>query len=239
MRTKISILICIALTLTLCSCSQSQVNTDRLLGGGVNVPSETTTPSSRESINSEEVSNSTDSINNIAVGPAETEEHREISGNVFEEDFFGYGQVNYVINDVRLVDSLTSAGINENTYQLSGSGTYDYYIMISLTIENVDVLMDDTKAAAALINVFDLYSPNEIGAADSITYKPVYFDKGGIANTDTKRYFEYVFPAIGETLDVTIGFGLSNVELSALEENDTPLYLMYTLDTIEMMEINV
>lgn len=238
---KISfVLIFCGIIFSLSSCTQAQVNTDRLLGGRDDLPLEaTTSPTEKSADSDEKPALNFGNTDDILPEPANAGEKTEIDGNVFEEDFFGCGQVNYVINDVRLADSLTSAGTDEDTYQLSGNRTYDYYIMISLTIENVDVSMEDAKAAAPLINVFNLYSPSENGEAYSITYKLVYFDKGGMANTDAKRYFEYALPNTGEALDVTIGFGLSNAELSALEENGTPLYLIYKLGTMEMMEINL
>ena len=210
------ILICIVLILTLCSCAQSQVNGDRLTGNE-------NSGNSNLSNSEEDTVDKNDTILGKYVD----------ADKVFEQDdFFGYGHVNFYVNDVKLADNMADAGINEAIYQLSGSPSYDYYITVSLTIENVDIpvdagTIDDEFVKFPLINSFRLHrqAGNE---DDNRDYELQYFDRGGTANSDTKRYFQYLLPNIGETQDVVIGFGLWDNELSDIKSNNDSLYLRNT-----------
>lgn len=218
-------LICIALILALCSCAQSQVNSDRLTGSEKSENSNLS--------NSEEVVDENDTILGKYVD----------ADRVFkQDDFFGYGHVNFYVNDIKLADNMSDAGIDEAIYQLSGSPSYDYYITVSLTIENVDVpvddgTIDDEFVKSPLINSFRLHRQAK-NDNDSRDYELAYFNRGGVASSDTKRYFQYQLPNIGETLDAVIGFGLWDHELSDIRSNNDSLYLRNTYMP-DMMPIEV
>lgn len=212
-HTKILILIFIftALASTLCACAQSQINVDRF-------------PSS-ENAESLDLSGSdadrNDESDNALGKYVETDK-------VFEQDdFFGYGHVNFYVNDIKLADNMNDAGIDEAIYQLSGYSTYDYYIAVSLTIENIDVPVDGNAVDIEyvkfpLINHFRLHTQSE---DENRVYNVKYFDLGGVANPDEKRYFQYELPKLGETMDVTIAFGMSREDVSAIKANNESLYL--------------
>lgn len=206
------ILICIVLILTLCSCAQSQVNGDRLTGSE-------SPGNSDMSTSGEDTVDESDTILGKYVD----------ADKVFEQDdFFGYGHVNFYVNDIKQADNMSDAGIDEAIYQLSGSPSYDYYITVSLTIENVDVPVDDESIDESfktpLINSFRLHRQVK-NDNDSRDYELAYFDLGGVANSDAKRYFQYQLPNPGETLDVVIGFGLKDYDLSDIKNNNDSLYL--------------
>lgn len=206
------ILICIVLILTLCSCAQSQVNGDRLTGNE-------NSGNSNLSNSEEDTVDKNDTILGKYVD----------ADKVFEQDdFFGYGHVNFYVNDIKQADNMSDAGIDEAIYQLSGSPSYDYYITVSLTIENVDVPVDDESIDESfktpLINSFRLHRQVK-NDNDSRDYELAYFDLGGVANSDAKRYFQYQLPNPGETLDVVIGFGLKDYDLSDIKNNNDSLYL--------------
>lgn len=213
-NTKILILIFVftALMFTLCACAQSQINIDRL-------------PNSENSENpdlSASDGDNNDESDSTLGKYVETDK-------VFEQDnFFGYGHVNFYVNDIKLSDNMNDAGIDEAIYQLSGSPSYDYYITVSLTIENVDVPVDDESIdesfKAPLINSFRLHRQAK-NDNDSRDYDLAYFDLGGAANSDAKRYFQYQLPNPGKTLDVVIGFGLLDYDLSDIKSNNDSLYL--------------
>lgn len=213
-NTKILILIFIftALTFTLCACAQSQVNGDRLTGSE-------SPGNSDMSTSGEDTVDESDTILGKYVD----------ADKVFEQDdFFGYGHVNFYVNDIKQADNMSDAGIDEAIYQLSGSPSYDYYITVSLTIENVDVPVDDESIDESfktpLINGFRLHRQVK-NDNDSRDYELAYFDLGGVANSDAKRYFQYQLPNPGETLDVVIGFGLKDYDLSDIKNNNDSLYL--------------
>lgn len=242
MKTKLISLLCAALLLTLCSCAQSQVNSDRLINGTDGV--ETGTASAGDLTDSEgdgtedAYLNTSSEIELGPVGPAPT--HTETDGNVFEMNFFGYGQVRYYINDVHLADSMDAAGIDEAIYQLSGNRSYDYYLAISMSVENVDVPVGDEDNAEAIsnhsrMNDFQLQGV-ENGSEVALILEPKYFDRGSMASTDAKRYFEYNLPDIGETLDVVIAFGFPSEALDTIQADSVALYLCNTV-TGDMIEI--
>lgn len=221
-------LFCMIWMFLLCSCTQGQANSDRLLAD----ESEDGSVAADSSTSDEEVGNTADS------------EWKETDGVFAIEDFLGYGAVNFTVNQASLADSLEAAGIDEDAYQLSGSEAYDNYLVVAMTIENVSVPMDDEATAEevsnlTLINEFHLYVQTSQSEAEQIIHEPVYFDRGGEANTDAKRYFEYRLPAQGETVDVVIAFGISDQELSSIQESQAPVYLFdaVTLDRMEMNDI--
>lgn len=202
-KAKMLIFVCISLVFTLCACAQSQVNSDRLPGNG---NTETTDPSDEDGTYDE---------SGYTMG-----EYVE-AGKVFETDNFdgsGAGHVNFYVNDVKMADDMEGAGIDSAKYQLSGSRAYDYYVAISLTIENVDVPVDVIDSEFVR---FPFISHFRMRIGDDIAIEPAYFDQGGVADPDPKRYFQYELPGIGETLDVVIAYGLTD------KGKNKPLFLSY------------
>ena len=164
------------------------------------------------------------------------------AGKVFETDDFdgsGSGHVNFYVKDVKMADNMEDAGIDSAKYQLSGHRTYDYYVAVSLTIENVDVAVDDGATADYSDHVKYPYISFRLRVDDDadVEIEPDYFDQGGVANPDSKRYFQYELPGIGETLDVVIAFGIDK-ELLDLRETKDPLFLRLEY-TSGMMPIEV
>lgn len=218
------ILVCISLILTLCACSQPRVNGERLPNN--------------------------DNMENIGSSDQEEEDYGSDytmgkyveAGKVFETDDFdgsGSGHVNFYVKDVKMADNMEDAGIDSAKYQLSGHRTYDYYVAVSLTIENVDVAVDDGATADYSDHVKYPYISFRLRVDDDadVEIEPDYFDQGGVANPDSKRYFQYELPGIGETLDVVIAFGIDK-ELLDLRETKDPLFLRLEY-TSGMMPIEV
>ena len=202
-KAKILIFVCISLVFTLCACAQSQVNSDRIPS---NDNAETTDPSGEDGTYDE---------SSYTMG-----EYVE-AGKVFKTDNFdgsGAGHVNFYVNDVKMADDMEGAGIDSAKYQLSGSRAYDYYVAISLTIENVDVPVDVIDSEFVR---FPFISHFRMRIGDDIAIEPAYFDQGGVADLDPKRYFQYELPGIGETLDVVIAYGLTD------KGKTKPLFLSY------------
>ena len=230
-KVKMLILICIALMFTLCACTQSQVNDDRLPN---NDSAETTDPTDSDA--------TTDPNEDMYGETIYTMGKYVEAGRVFETDDFdgsGSGHVNFYVKDVKMADNMEGAGIDSAKYQLSGRRTYDYYVAVSLTIENVDVPVDDGVTADYSDHVKYPYISFRLRVDDDadIEIEPDYFDQGGVANPDSKRYFQYELPGIGETLDVVIAFGIDK-ELLDLRETKDPLFLRLEY-TSGMMPIEV
>ena len=223
-KAKLLVTLCIALLFTLCACAQSQVNSDRIPS---NDNAEATDPSGEDGTYGE---------SGYTMG-----EYVE-AGKVFEINNFdgsGAGHVNFYVNDVKMADNMEGAGIDSAKYQLSGHRTYDYYVAVSLTIENVDVAVDDGATADYSDHVKYPYISFRLRVDDDadVEIEPDYFDQGGVANPDSKRYFQYELPGIGETLDVVIAFGIDK-ELLDLRETKDPLFLRLEY-TSGMMPIEI
>lgn len=197
------ILVCISLILTLCACSQSRVNGERLPNN--------------------------DNMENIGSSDQEEDYGSDYTWGKYNEaekafqidDYYGAGHINFYVNDVKTADSMEGAGIDSVKYQLSGSRTYDYYVAVSLTIENVDVPVNDDAMDSESLK-FPFINGFRMHIGDDIEAELDYFDQGGVANPDPKRYFQYELPSMGETLDVVIAFGLTD------HEKDEPLFLSYS-----------
>ena len=196
----ISIILCAALALILCSaCGQAEVNSDRLSGRN---------------------------DNDSGGGPTIDDYENVGADGIFQKNFGGLGLVNFHINEIKMSDSLAEAGIAEADYSKSGSDTYDHYLTVSITVENIDLTAVDEESAeeinSALINEFVLYIKD---SAEEIPIAPVYFNLGGVQNSDVKRYFEYELPKAGETLDVVLAYGLSDRNISSLKKDGGALFL--------------
>lgn len=197
----ISIMLCAAFALILCSaCGQTEVNSERL-----------------------------PDRNNPEDGPQTLDDFESVGADcTFHDDFSGFGQVNYYINEIKMADSLAEARIAEDDYNKSGNDTYDHYITVSMTVENVDIAPADEAGAeeiqnSSLINVFDMCIKDD---AEEMHVEPAYFDLGGIASQEVNRYFEYELPKAGETLDVVLAYGFSDKDISSLKTDGDALYLI-------------
>lgn len=207
----ISIILCAALVLILCSaCGDTKVNSDRLSGRN---------------------------DNDSGGGPTIDDYENVGSDGIFQENFGGFGQVNYHINEIRMADSLAEAGIAEADYNKSGNHTYAHYITVSITVENVDATAVDEESEeeinSALINEFVLYIKE---SAEESPIEPRYFNLGGVQNSEAKRYFEYELPKAGETLDVVVAYGFSDKDISSLKTGGDELYL---IDYIGMEKMKI
>ena len=196
----ISIILCAALALILCSaCGQTEVNSDRISGRN---------------------------DNDSGGGPTIDDFENVGADGIFQKNFGGFGLVNFHINEIKMAGSLAEAGITEDDYNKSGSDTYDHYLTVSITVENIDLTAVDEESAeeinSALINEFVLYIKD---SAEEIPIAPVYFNLGGVQNSDVKRYFEYSLPKAGETLDVLLAFGLSDRDIFSLKKDGGALFL--------------
>lgn len=196
----ISVMLCVAFALILCSaCSQAEVNDDHLADNNYSNPED---------------------------GPQTLDDFENVGTDGTFHDETSFGHMNYYINEIKMSDSLAEAGIAEDDYSKSGKDTFDHYLTVSITVENIDLTSVDEESEeeinSALINEFVLYIKD---SAEEIPIEPVYFNLGGVQNSDVKRYFEYELPKAGETLDVVLAYGLSDRNISSLKKDGGALFL--------------
>ena len=207
----ISVMLCVAFALILCSaCSQAEVNDDHLADNNYSNPED---------------------------GPQTLDDFENVGTDGTFHDETSFGHMNYYINEIKMSDSLAEAGIAEDDYNKSGSDTYDHYLTVSITVENIDLTSVDEESEeeinSALINEFVLYIKD---SAEEIPIEPVYFNLGEVQNSDVKRYFEYELPKAGETLDVVVAYGFSDEDISSLKTDGDALYL---IDYIGMEKMKI
>lgn len=217
----ISIAISLMLILALTSCSQTKVNEDRLPSGitpggtsGVvdddNISA--SGPSTEENQNPEDKTDGP-SIPGANLGPAGSD-FPELEGNTLEDSRPGWGTIRYSLDTAVLYDGLEAAGISEESYALSGERGYDHYIKVEMTVENVDV---SDIGTTELISNIELMSKS--GAVIE-NIAPVWFSLGGEAEKDAKRYFAFLLPEAGGSIEVELAFGLDDETLSRVQEAD-------------------
>lgn len=222
----ISLVICFVLILSLAACSQARINENRMPSGGNqngpkppidgeknggndgSVPSADDLQSPEDGDDGGEAPPAGD-----LPGPAGSD-YLELEGSTFEVTRVGRGTVRYTVNSTALYDGLEAAGISEDSYALSGERGYDYYIKISMTVENVDV--SDT-GTTELISSFDLASRS--GAV--LEYiSPVWFSLGGETEKDAKRYFAFILPDAGKSIEIELAYGLDDDALDRAQASD-------------------
>ena len=208
----ISVMLCVAFALILCSaCSQAEVNDDHLADNNYSNPED---------------------------GPQTLDDFENVGTDGTFHDETSFGHMNYYINEIKMSDSLAEAGIAEDDYSKSGKDTFDHYLTVSITVENVDIAPADESEAeeiqnTALINIFDMCIKDD---AEERYVEPAYFDLGGIASQEVNRYFEYELPKAGETLDVVVAYGFSDEDISSLKTDGDALYL---IDYIGMEKMKI
>lgn len=227
-RTKgfIIILIFSALSLCLASCAQGEVNGERLSnglqnetdpGGGIQGPFNGGT-------------HQTNYLTNVR--PFDFDDYIDIENSTFKDNHVelltGKGTVLYTVTSAKLYDSLAGARISEESYAVSGSEKYDHYIKIDMTVKNVDV--SDTGEEYN-VNNFIL-----AGHVDFYFLHPVWFSQGGSADGDGRGYFHFYLPPAGETVEISIAFGLSDSHLAAFRKSDG-IWLTYDIPTLQRLRL--
>ncbi len=233
----LAVLVLLSLCLGLSSCAQGEVNGDRLPGGqggqasgGTQAPTDgggqSPTDGSTQSPLSGWVPPSLDNWD--PEDPYGFNFFVEIEGSTFEDTRVDYppGTVLYTVTSAGLYDSLADTGISEESYAASGAEKYDHYVKVDITVQNVDI----TETEDYLINSFGLtcrlYPLREA----------VWFSLGGVADDARSHYFYYHLPPTGESIDVSVAWGLWDWELSELREAGG-IWLTYGLNIWQKMKL--
>lgn len=232
MKYKIAILsLAATLSLTLVSCSQGNINKDHLL----NEPEDISiTESMEDESYTHTLEDSSEDRAPVFMEFVTDESGRISSQKFFNRDFFGMGYVKYHINSIVMGDTYSESGIDEEKYNQRGDNAreYDHYVTVSMTIENVDVPTDDPDKreaieAFSLLSNFYLVSSDPSHFDNTGVFQAIYYDKGGLANSEENRYFEYTMPPASEKSDAVLSFGISDEVLSQLIESNTTLSLRF------------
>lgn len=218
--------VCFALLLSLASCAQGQVNEERLPGG---VPDGTEPGGGPQPPTG-------DGPQSPAGGPSENEGHNgfyldeyaEIEDSTFEDTRVGPGQgtLLYTVTSVELYDSLEAAGISEESYAVAGEEKYDHYIKIDMTVQNVDITDISHDYS---INSFDLQ-------CRLYMLEPVWFSLGGLEDEDGRGYFHYKLPPTGESMEISVAWGVEDSELTKLRDAGS-IWLTYGINVWQKMKL--
>lgn len=159
-----------------------------------------------------------------------------VEGNALETDFFGEGTVTYRINSSALHSDWDSAGLREEELAyMKELGADDKVLLVSIAVENVSVSADSPRAAAALINCFQISLQDSLGD-DNIDIAASYFDnpfKSEEGTISEKQYFQYSLPSPGESVEVVLGWAIPARYASELGAGET--YLTHTLSRDSLM----
>ncbi len=220
-----------ALVLSLASCGQGKVNEDRLPGGGQggSAPAGGTQASTGNGTQGPLDGWDPPTLDDWDPNdPYGFNDFVEIEGSTFEDtrSGLGMGTVLYTVTGAGLYDSLEEAGISEESYAASGGEPYDHYIKVDMTVKNVDI--SDTEEYT--INNFGLmcrlYPLREV----------VWFNLGGVADNDPNHYFYYHLPPAGESIDVSLAWGLWDSELAELRDAGG-IWLTYGINIWQKMKL--
>ena len=226
----LALLLSLALALSLVSCAQGKVNEERLPGG--------TQGGSAPAGGAQEPTGGTHApIGGGAQDPIDGwdpndpygfNNYVEIEGSTFEDTRanFPKGTVLYTVTGAGLYDSLEEAGISEESYAVLGEEPYDHYVKIDMTVKNVDISDTEDYTINSFGLMCRLYPLREV----------VWFNLGGVADEEPNHYFYYHLPPAGESVDVSLAWGLWDSELAELRDAGG-IWLTYGLNIWQKMKL--
>lgn len=220
-----AILLALALALSLASCGQGEVNEERLPGGvqGGSAPGGGT-----QAPIGGDAQDPTDSWD--PDDPVGFNNSVEVENNTFEDTELlpGLGTVLFTVTSAGLYDSLEAAGISEESYAASGEEKYDHYVKIDMIVKNVDVS-----------DAGEQYNVNNFRLMGHVYFwyvGPVWFSLGGQADDEERAYFHFYLPPAGETMEISLAFGLTDSDLAAFRESDG-IWLTYNIPTLQRLKL--
>lgn len=152
-----------------------------------------------------------------------------IEGNSLKVDHIGDGEICYTVKSTALSDTLPAENCLDN-------GDGGPYLLVEIEVTNISVPPDSVQGQCSLINCFTLC--NEDGTR--IGYgEPVYFDRAweiyeNNNKFDSKLYFAYVPPTIGESSIYTLAWSLKYADSSLFSSNMPRLMYIHTGETIPL-----
>lgn len=218
-KKALAILLSAMLALSLASCAQGQVNEDRLPGG---------VPGGQRSGDSTQGSATGGAQEDEDLYPPGLDDYTDVKGSTFEDTRSepGGGTLLYTVTSVELYDSLEAAGISEESYTVAGEEKYDHYIKIDMTIQNVDITDINHDFS---INSFDLQ-------CRLYMLEPVWFSLGGLEDEDGRGYFHYKLPPTGESMEISVAWGVEDSELTKLRDAGS-IWLTYGINVWQKMKL--
>ncbi len=215
----LAILLSALLALSLASCAQGQVNEDRLPGG---------VPGGQGSGDGTQGSATGGAQEDEDLYPPGLDDYADVKDSTFEDTRSepGGGTLLYTVTSVELYDSLEAAGISEESYAVAGEEKYDHYIKIDMTIQNVDITDISHDFS---INSFDLQ-------CRLYMLEPVWFSLGGLEDEDGRGYFHYKLPPTGESMEISVAWGVEDSELTKLRDAGS-IWLTYGINVWQKMKL--
>lgn len=215
----LAILLSALLALSLASCAQGQVNEDRLPGG---------VPGGQGSGDGTQGSATGGAQEDEDLYPPGLDDYADVRDSTFEDTRSepGGGTLLYTVTSVELYDSLEAAGISEESYAVAGEEKYDHYIKIDMTIQNVDITDISHDFS---INSFDLQCQHYM-------LEPVWFSLGGLEDEDGRGYFHYKLPPTGESMEISVAWGLEDSKLTKLRDAGS-IWLTYGINVWQKMKL--
>ena len=218
-KKALAILLSAMFALSLASCAQGQVNEDRLPGGvhGGQGSGDGTQGSATGGAQEDE-----------DLYPPGLDDYADVKDSTFEDTRSepGGGTLLYTVTSVELYDSLEDAGISEESYAVAGEEKYDHYIKIDMTIQNVDITDISHDFS---INSFDLQ-------CRLYMLEPVWFSLGGLEDEDGRGYFHYKLPPTGESMEISVAWGLEDSKLTKLRDAGS-IWLTYGINVWQKMKL--
>ena len=215
----LAILLSALLALSLASCAQGQVNEDRLPGG---------VPGGQGSGDGTQGSATGGAQEDEDLYPPGLDDYADVKDSTFEDTRSepGGGTLLYTVTSVELYDSLEAAGISEESYAVAGEEKYDHYIKIDMTVQNVDITDISHDFS---INSFDLQ-------CQLYMLEPVWFSLGGLEDEDGRGYFHYKLPPTGESMEISVAWGVEDSELTKLRDAGS-IWLTYGINVWQKMKL--
>lgn len=218
-KKALAILLSVMLALSLASCGQGKVNEDRLPGGvhGGHMPGNDTQDSTIGGAQEDK-----------GLYPPGLDDYADVKDSTFEDTRSepGGGTLLYTVTSVELYDSLEAAGISEESYAVAGEEKYDHYIKIDMTVQNVDITDINHDFS---INSFDLQ-------CRLYMLEPVWFSLGGLEDEDGRGYFHYKLPPTGESMEISVAWGVEDSELTKLRDAGS-IWLTYGINVWQKMKL--
>ncbi len=225
----------LALLFSIASCAQGEVNRDRLPGGVSNgpVPSgDAQVPGGGTQVTDGVPQDPAGGATEYFLPPPEFDQYADVENSTFEDTraFAGGGTVLFTVSSAKLYDSPEEAGIGDGSCAVSDMSKYDHYIKIDVTVKNVDVS-----------DLGEIYGANNFKLRGHVYFEyvdPVWFNLGGQADDEARAYFHYRLPPAGETMEISLVFGLSDSDLAAFRASDG-IWLTYDVNVFHLQRMKL